>query len=256
MTAYLLRNGQATHDIRLDRMPEFDIRSLDHLAAPLLLPEDLHTPRSFTWYLDSYLDQGAEGACVGFGFAHEAAARPVKVPMSPEFAREAIYWEAQRMDEWSGGSYPGATEVYEGTSVLAGAKVCKRLGLFDSYKWATDIQTFAAAIGFHGPGVIGVEWYEGMFNTDVDGYIRPTGRIMGGHCICVVGVRVVKINPHQPMSWRNVDFVRSYFLLHNSWGPDWGKQGRAKVAFIDMVKLFPGGDFLIPVDRKNLPSPQ
>jgi hypothetical protein len=62
------------------------------------------------------LDQGKEGACVGFAWSHELAAYPVRVEVDDEFARSKIYAEAQKIDEWPG-------EAYHGTSVLAGAKV-------------------------------------------------------------------------------------------------------------------------------------
>lgn len=250
-TPILLKNGQATLDPRLDRIRQVDIRSLNFPGSKILLPEEQHSPRSFTWLLDTWLDQGQEGACVGFGFAHEALARPVKVNVDALYAREQVYWPAQRADEWDGGAYPGADPFYEGTAVLAGAKQCVALGLFDTYHWAMTIQEMAAAVGFHGPVVMGVDWYNGMWDVDSEGFISATGEIAGGHCICVIGVKIVKIDAKKKYTWDNVDFLRSYFLVHNSWGQGWGVNGRAKIRFVDMMKLWPSGDFCIPTGRDN-----
>ena len=57
-----------------DRLVQFDERSR---AFPIraLIDADAK-PRSYTWQCPVWLDQGTEGACVGFGVSHEAAARP------------------------------------------------------------------------------------------------------------------------------------------------------------------------------------
>ena len=57
----------------LDRIARFDERSREWGIRKLQPGE----PRSYTWDCDTNLNQGNEGACVGFGWAQEAAARPV-----------------------------------------------------------------------------------------------------------------------------------------------------------------------------------
>ena len=92
-----LRDGSQSGDIRLDRIIFFDERSR---AYPIRRMVAVKKPRSYTWRCKTYLDQGSEGACVGFGIAHELAARPSEVKgLTKKFAREAIYWEEQKIDE-------------------------------------------------------------------------------------------------------------------------------------------------------------
>jgi hypothetical protein len=245
-----LRSGEATADPRLDRVRHVDLRSLDYPVAETLAAEGVVTPRSYTWKLAVQLDQGREGACVGFGWAHELAARPAEVEqITNAFAREHIYWEAQKIDQFPGGAYPGAVPFGEGTSVLAGARVVAHLGYIDEYRWALAPVELVLAVGYKGPAVIGVDWYEGMMRTDADGFIRPTGRVVGGHCVVVHGVKVVHDGDGR------VDPTRSYVRIQNSWGPDWGLNGRCRLSFIDLAVLWPAGDFCIPLGRTVTPTP-
>lgn len=253
-TPIAIRGGQFTTDQRLDRVREVDLRNLNFLVRDVLLTAELKTPRSYTWRCDVWLDQGSEGACVGFGNAHELVARPSAVKdINNQFAREKIYWEAQRIDEWEGGAYPGASPSYEGSSTRAGLEVLRKLGFIDEYRWALDLKEASTYLGYYGPLVIGVDWYEGMFGPDVNGFIHATGNMAGGHCICVIGVHIEWKNKTLPKTWDNVDMLASYWLLHNSWGQSWGQNGRAKLALIDVMKLWPGGDFACITGRHISP---
>lgn len=231
-----LRGGFSARDVRLDRLPVHDPRSRKFLVrrAPVAAGK---APRSYTWRCDSWLDQGAEGACVGFGVAHELAARPAVVPgLTNQFARERLYWEAQKIDEWDGGAYPGARPRYEGTSVTAGVKVAHRLGAMESYHWAYTVDDLVLGLGYAGPAVLGLDWWTGMFDPDSKGLIHVDGQVEGGHCILAIGVSI----PTQTV------------LLHNSWGKGWGVNGRARISFADLRRLFSaGGEACFFVGRKN-----
>ena len=153
--------------------------------------------------------------------SHELAARPSEVlGVTDTFAR-AIYHDAQRIDPWPGGSYPGASPVYEGTSVLAGIKIAQSMNWFKEYRWAFGLNDLKLGVGYNGPALIGVNWYEGMFNPDAQGFIHVSGRLVGGHCTLV----------------NKVNIREGYFGIHNSWGQGWGKHGTAKISFEDMDKL-------------------
>ena len=231
-----LRDGSTTADRRLDRIIKFDpkSRAFPVASAPQVAEKK---PRSFTHACTTYNDQGAEGACVGFGWGHELAARPAAtLGVSAAFSRERIYWPAQRIDEWEGGSYPGASPFYEGTSVLAGAKVLLAMGAFKQYRWVFSLHDLIMAVGYVAPVVMGLNWHEGMFNTDANGYIRPTGAVMGGHCILARGVSVTKRR----------------FLLHNSWGKGWGVEGLCWVSFDDMDQLLhEQGEGCVPMEQNR-----
>lgn len=250
-----IRGGQFTTDVRLDRVRRVDLRDLGYPAIDDAIGVvNRDKPRTRMWPLVVYNDQGQEGACVGFGWGHEAAASPVAVrDVDAAFSRERIYWAAQRQDRWEGGAYPDASPFYEGTEVRAGAQVMVDLGLADEYRWLFSVQEIVLYLGWYGPVVIGVDWYEGMFNADASGFIKPTGNIAGGHCAVLVGVRLVRLRKNRALAWDNIDWLASHVILHNSWGQGWGQGGRAKIALIDLATLVPGGDFCVLVRRHRKP---
>jgi len=172
--------------------------------------------------------------------AHELLARPSVVEgLDAQFAREKVYWEAQKIDPWGGGSYPGASPVYEGTSVLAGMKILQKLGYIDEYRWAFGLEDLIMAVGYKGPAVIGMPWYEGMFSPMPCGHIHVFGQPMGGHAILVKGVSI----------------TRKTFTLHNSWGPAWGNDGDAFITWDEMDRLLhERGEAVIPVKRVRSPA--
>jgi len=232
-----LRDESEVQDIRLDRLINFDERSrLFPVTASI--PEDI--PKSKTWACRTTLNQGREGACVGFGIAHELISTPSPASLSivgNRYAKEIIYWQAQREDQWEGGSYPGAKPFYEGTSVLAGVRVVQKLGWIDSYEWAFGLQDLILGIGYKGPAVLGLRWYDSMYKPDVKGFIWPTrGKLTGGHCILCRGVNV----------------ARKYFIMRNSWGAAWGRNGDCYITFEEMDFLLKNkGEAVFFIGRKQ-----
>jgi hypothetical protein len=210
---------------KFDRLVQFDERSR---KFPIRAVMPVKKPRGYTWSCQVKLDQGSEGACVGFAWAHELSARPLIVGQHEENARY-YYREAQKVDEWEG-------ETYEGTSVLAGAKTVQRLGYISEYRWAFGLSDLILAVGYAGPAVLGLNWYEGMFGTNSDGFIEPTGQVLGGHAIMCNGVNVKD----------------EYFKLQNSWGGNWGIYGACKLSFEHMDRLLhEQGEACIPIGRKS-----
>lgn len=230
---YTLKDGTTTEDPRLDRLKQFDERSRQYPVRAIVTAT---TPRSYTWSLPIYLDQRSEGACVGFSICHELAARPSVIKgITDEYARQ-VYFAAQRIDPWDGGAYPGATPFYEGTSVLAGFQHVATTGLIKEYRWAFSLEDALMAIGYKGPGVAGLNWYEGMMNTDASGFIRPTGRVVGGHAIVIRGVSV----------------KNKTVRLSNSWGQSWGLNGDCFLTWDDFGRLLSeDGEFCVPVKRST-----
>lgn len=208
----------------LDRLVEFDTRSRQYPIRTLLQAKQ---PRSYTWACPTVLDQGNIGACVGFSWAQELAARPRIHQVDYSFAL-ALYKMAQTLDQWPG-------EDYEGSSVIAGAKAVQRSGFMGEYRWAFGLTDALLAIGYSGPCVLGVNWYSSMFAVDDRGFIRVGGRLEGGHAILANGVSL----------------KRQAVRLHNSWGRDWGSNGEAWIGFTDLERLLhEDGECCVPVGRR------
>jgi hypothetical protein len=203
---------------------------VDRLAgkAPL---RDVHLP----W--TPVLDQGKEGACVGFGVADAVNVLRVLsggpgVTFLDNAAALDLYHQAQRVDD-----VPG--EAYTGTSVLAGMKAGRADGYFGGYLW--DFGTSAIAqtlLQLHTPVVVGVPWSEAMYETGPGGLVRLGGKVVGGHCLCIVGL-VLKGPQDQP---------GPYFIWRNSWGTGYGEGGDGYVHHRDLAALLARqGEAAVPV---------
>lgn len=243
MSTLLLRGGHTTTDPRLDRVPQWDEKNEQYNEREILemfaVPQT--GPRSYGWRLLYWLNQGNDGACVGFSWTHELGAWPAPVVVTDEFAF-GVYHQAQTLDEWAG-------EAYEGTSVLAGAKAVHQRGYMDEYRWATSLDDLVLAVGYHGPAVIGVDWLDGMFQPRPSGLVEVTGNVAGGHAILIVGISL-----HPELKGEKIS--EPVFRLRNSWGRDWGHNGDCYVKLSDMPKLFGGGaniEACIPVVRDRQP---
>lgn len=98
--------------------------------------------RPFNWidligWWDFY-NQGAEGACVGFG-----TSRAMSLINRKRYNARDLYFEAQKIDTWPGGAYPGGDPFYEGTEVRAGLEVVRSKGLervYDGRTYPWDAQ--------------------------------------------------------------------------------------------------------------------
>lgn len=231
-----------TADLRLGRIPQLDPRNVNFPIRTLLADAGAAPPRSFTWRGGPVLDQGREGSCVGHAFAGDVSARPVPLPATHELALR-LYHRARQLDD-----VPG--EAYEGTSVLAGAKAAREAGYLDEYRWAFTLRDAVQAIAYHGPVILGIDWYESFFHPDSTGVIRLSGEIAGGHAILAHGVSLRFLTNLRPRTFSDVDQDRSYVLLRNSWGTDYGLEGDVRLPLTDLARLLtPEADVCVPVRR-------
>lgn len=168
------------------------------------------------------LDQAALGSCVGnasvgaLGTAPLLAALPTGHPTLDENFAVQVYEDATRLDPYPGAYPPDDT----GSDGLSGAKALKARGLISGYLHATDLTTMQTALQ-DTPVIVGVNWYSGFDTPDMNGHVRISGSIRGGHEFEVIGV----------------DVTAKTFTAVNSWGPSWGVNGRFTFSFADMTRL-------------------
>jgi hypothetical protein len=202
------------------------------------------TERSRYWVPGlSVLDQGTEGACVGFGCTGEAMASPVRQRFSNEqdasvdwgrgaaYVAQAVYRRAKQIDEWEGDSY-------DGTSVRAGMLVGRERGWWDGFSWAFTMDELRTALET-GPVVLGVLWTEGMYEAP-GGRLAVTGPAVGGHCILATGYSA---------NWRGGG---PHYRLRNSWGRGFGLNGSAYISAGHLNKILfeEGGEAAVPQNRR------
>lgn len=211
----------------LEHVARYPLSTLIADPAHVLVVPPPGTEKSLglPWWWKQH-DQGAEGACVGFGCSammsvtnHLQRLVQTGSDVTYKYASRWLYLQAQLIDEWDD-TPPG-----EGTSVRAGCEILRSTGhrrvqgTFTSapslnhgiaaYRWAVDVDEVRAAI-YAGLAVsIGVVWYTNFdnpvtFNNELwIGRSPNLGTVRGGHCVCLYR-----------MSDR-----RQAFRIMNSWGP-------------------------------------
>lgn len=200
----------------LGRLHSPDNRDEKHTIRKLITSQQPQSLRLFRYWYDNgwWGDQKQTPQCVAYAWCHWLEDGPVTQPGTlAKIAPAELYHDAQLVDEWPG-------ENYEGTSVRAGAKILKSKGLISSYNWAWDITTAIEALLNYGPIVVGTNWYSGMF-TPINDFIKPTGVLAGGHAYVINGVNL----------------KRGVLRIKNSWGKDWGEDGRVWMQIEDFEKL-------------------
>lgn len=183
--------------------------------APTPVPTPAPNPVDVEWVdAEGALDQEDTGHCVGFGWAQWGNT----LPIDDHFVNadgHAIYYEAKAIDK-----EPGQEN---GSTVRSGAAAMLKRKRLSAYAFAKSVDEMRSWLDGHGPVVVGTDWYELMFQPDSNGFVYPTGNVVGGHCYCCVG-----------------DIVSEGALLfQNSWGQDWGLPGgRFKMTYADFGKVF------------------
>lgn len=217
-----------------------DPRSRDY-SIRAALPEQVKRKRKLWFVPRPVIDQGKEGACVGFGWTNELRGDPAQVTFKDPVATALdIYRQAQFVDEFEGNNYSG-------TSVLAGAKTVQTMGYISNYRWAFGIDDVIDALCTTGPVVLGIPWYNSMYWPSKSGMISVTGDIVGGHCILATGYHPAK--RFLAEGWKNTFEV---IRLRNSWGPYYGDKGDCWIRIEDLDLLLKGtGEACVPIGRKR-----
>jgi hypothetical protein len=234
-----LKGGVTTSDPRLDWVPRKDEASRGFgVVAKLEEQAKPQVRRSRSWKGGVVTDQGREGACVGHGYTGflNAMTQQRRIAQATPYAFD-LYHRIQHRDPWAGCSMgrrcpiQPSGEQYDGTSTLDGAKELKDRGEISEYRWAFGLEQVILALGNVGPVVLGIPWYDSMYDAP-NGELKVSGSKVGGHCILARGVSVTK----------------GYVILRNSWGPDWGLGGDARISFDDLGRLLADdGEAVVPI---------
>jgi len=168
------------------------------------------------------LDQGKTGTCVAHAwtaFLYAALTMSKTAPSPFDTYREIV--KIDEFEDNDGEANAPNNQLQYGTSVRAGAKVLQARGDLVSYVWSKSADEMAAwLLSGHGTIVLGTTWYWDMGDLK-DGYAYPTGGVAGGHSYLCIGYnRKVKA-----------------FRCLNSWGPEFGDNGRFWIMHHDMDKL-------------------
>jgi hypothetical protein len=207
-------------------------------------------------------DQGADGACTGFGLAAviDRLARDSgrKINGGPlSVSARMLYEMARRYDEWDGEEYQGSScrgaikgwynmgvcqEVLwpwdamdkQGFSVQA-AKDARSNTVGAYYRLARRISDYHAALNEAGAIYCSAAVHDGWEHANArTGLIPPGKRRLGGHAFAVVG------------------YDAGGFWIQNSWGRDWGRNGTALWRYEDWLEDIQDAW----VFRLALPTPQ
>lgn len=225
----------------------------------MLVPEQPEHENARFWYKPPILplDQLAEGACVGFGWAGELSVHPIEIPVWDGFAR-GLYNGARDIDIAEGRFFD------EGATVIAGAKAAKKAGHITGYHACFGMKEFTDALVMKGPVVVGIPWYDGMYQTEPSGLIRVNGSLAGGHCLLATGYIPYAILKKRARTRTDHDaqemvraFGSSVYQLLNSWGPTYGLRGVGYMREAEMKRLLidEEGETYIATDVRPAPKP-
>lgn len=243
----LAENHNREH--RLGRHVEHDPRSLRYAHG--VLPKSAIKSVEWTRRIP-ILDQGDLGSCtgnagvgvLGTDSAGRTASAAVTISVAGAAASHGLFTAGEHaLDEDFAvklyslatildgvpGSYP-PTDT--GSTGLGVAKALKALGLAGSYTHAFSIAALNSALQT-GPVMIGVTWYNSMFDPKNDGQIvvDPSSGVAGGH----------------ELELNAFDATTGEYQVPNSWNETWGRQGYGYFPTAALTSLLSQqGDVTVP----------
>jgi hypothetical protein len=200
----------------LGRHLHFDERSRDF---PVLLDKGAGIQtRTWTRTLKPFR-QGQLRTCTGQGAMGVLCTEPYRRPglRYSETLVRAIYTKASHHDTLVG-AWPTKDT---GSTVLAALKALKFMGYTKGYRWCFSLEDVLKTLSRVGPVELGLHWYEGFDRPDARGLVKLEGDLRGGHAVELLGV----------------DAERKRVWAINSWGSDWGLQGRFAMSWDDLDRL-------------------
>jgi hypothetical protein len=174
------------------------------------------------------LNQEAHSCCTAHALCGVLAADRV-TRRQAAISAIPIYEQAKRLED------PGGSLVDEaGSSGLMACKAAKSMGLIASYHHAFGIEQALRALVL-GPVMTGFKWYSSFDHPDPQTALvelTPAATVRGGH-----EVVADEIDVESELVW-----------FYNSWGPDFGLEGRFCMKFDTWALLLEDqGDVTVPV---------
>jgi hypothetical protein len=234
---------------RLGRHVEHDPRSLAYAHG--VLPKSAIKSVEWTRRIP-ILDQGSLGSCtgnagtgvLGTDSAGRTASTTVTISAAGAAASHGLFTAGEhQLDEafavalyslatildGVSGTYP-PTDT--GSTGLGVAKALKALGLASGYTHAFSLAALTSALQ-SGPVMIGITWYQSMFDPKGDGRIvvDASSGVAGGH----------------ELELSKYDAATGEYWVPNSWATSWGDAGWAYFAAADLQRLLSQqGDVTVP----------
>lgn len=175
------------------------------------------------------LDQGDLGSCVGNCTANLVATSGNGHTPEVQNEQDAVDWYSlcTNLDNIDGQYPPTDT----GSSTLGAMKALQSEGYIKGYNNCFSVDDIIAALQ-KDPVAGGFNWHQDMYYPDADGFVQPTGPVVGGHEFMIYG-------------W---DAEDQYFTARNSWGDSWGLGGDFRISRDTMTTLMSeDGDVAVPV---------
>jgi hypothetical protein len=275
-------------DIGLDARPDrLDLRDLPYrppvVNLPAMFPDNLQEQLPAFVQTGLILQQGAEGACTGFGLAAvinylrwtDACRRSETFTEKERVSQRMLYQLARFYDEWQG-------EDYEGSSCRGALKGWQRHGVCLELKWqyipgsyvapdqdwSTDAIKRPLGIYYRIQRDAVVDMQAAIYQT---GAIYVSANVHDGWMLSSNGNKkrspnrmelpIIKQKRSSGSAGGNAFAIVGYnqegFIVQNSWGTEWGWNGFAILPYDDWVEH--GSDAWVvslgvPVNRNAGPA--
>lgn len=167
--------------------------------------------RNWEYPAENTLDQKNTTHCVGFSMANFGINLPTYTPYTNEDGHD-FYYKCKIID--------GNPDSEAGSNLRSAAKVLRNVGAIDGYAFAYDLDTIKWWLLNRGPVIAGTVWTSNMNYPDENGVIEIGGQPLGGHAYLL-------------NEWTE----DGYIGIQNSWGDDWGIDGKAYIKAEDFEEL-------------------